>query len=363
MKFRNGKYDIASLGEVMMRLDPVDIPTAKATSFRIWHGGGETNVAEGASACFGLRTAIITALIDDSVGRNIESQIRASGVDTANIIWFRQDVDTDRKGTLHNGINFTWRGNGVMPSLTEYYRAHTAISKVKPSDFDFEMLFKSGVRWFHAGGIYAALSDNSYRTAMHSLQLAGKFKTFRSFDLNYRSKVAPNKKLVQSRNRKILKCVDFAVGSQDDFADALGYTVENGLSIGESYKSFAKVFKEIASDYKDIKLIGVQIRQAISADRINWGGMLYDAVNGKAYTAVIRENVEIYDRTGGGDSFVSGIAGALLKGKGLADAVEWGAAHGILAQCTPGDITMANEKDIIDEIHRAKTRVAPLARR
>lgn len=135
------KYDAVSLGEVMMRIDPMDIPTARARSARIWHGGGETNVTEGLSYCFGLRTAVVTALVDDGIGRNIENQMREAGVDTSRIVWFNNKGDgefsTDQKGSLMNGINFTFKGKGVVPSKTEYYRAHSAIRELKPGDVDW----------------------------------------------------------------------------------------------------------------------------------------------------------------------------------------------------------------------------------
>ncbi|MCK5642000.1 MAG: sugar kinase, partial [Gammaproteobacteria bacterium] len=185
------RYDAASLGEVMMRIDPGDVPTARARAARIWHGGGETNVAEGLSYCFGLRTAVVTVLVDDGIGRNIENQLREAGVDTSHIIWFSTDgkgkFATDQKGTLHNGINFTWSGKGVLPSVTEYYRAHTAIRKLKPGDFDWADLFAQGVRWFHTGGIYTLISPTSGQVAIEAMKAAGRTGTFRSFDLNYRS--------------------------------------------------------------------------------------------------------------------------------------------------------------------------------
>ncbi|MCD6377522.1 MAG: sugar kinase, partial [Planctomycetes bacterium] len=220
------KYDAVSLGEVMMRIDPGDVPTARARTARIWHGGGETNVAEGLSYCFGLRTAVVTALVDDGIGRNIENQMREAGVDTSLIIWFNTDgkgkFSTDKKGTLHNGVNFTWRGKGVLPSITEYYRAHTPIREIKPGDFDWKGLFDQGVRWFHTGGIYTLISPSSGQVALEALKAAGEAGTFRSFDLNYRSKVEPDKERARKQNRQIVEHCDFLVGNQSDFEDALG---------------------------------------------------------------------------------------------------------------------------------------------
>lgn len=160
-------YDAIALGEVMMRIDPGDLPTSRARHARIWHGGGETNVAEGLSACFDLKTTVITALVEDGIGRNIENQFREAGVDTSHIIWFatsgKGKFTTDGKGTLHNGINFTWAGKGVLPSVTEYYRAHTPIRELKPGDVGWKAILGRGVRWFHTGGIYALISPTCPR--------------------------------------------------------------------------------------------------------------------------------------------------------------------------------------------------------
>ncbi len=182
------RYDAAALGEVMMRIDPGDVPTRRARSGRIWHGGGETNVAEGLAACFGMRSTVVTALVDDGIGRNIENQMKEAGVDTSHFVWWKQGGEgrfsTDGKGTLHNGINFTYSGKGVVPSLTEYYRAHTPIRELAPGDVDWEALFgKEGVRWFHCGGIYNLISPTSADVALEAMKAAGKHGTFRAFDL------------------------------------------------------------------------------------------------------------------------------------------------------------------------------------
>ena len=356
------RYDEMSLGEVMMRIDPGDIPTARARFARIWHGGGETNVAEGLSYCFGLRTAVVTALVDDGIGRNMENQMREAGVDTSHIIWFSTDgkgrFATDQKGTLHNGVNFTWSGKGMLPSITEYYRAHSAIREIKPGDFDWQSLFAQGVRWFHTGGIYTLISPTSGSVAIEAMKAAGEAGTFRSFDLNYRSKVEPDKERARNQNRQIVELADFLMGNQSDFDDALS---EECRKVGKDepfetwLEAYSEMLRRVAGEYANLKLIGTQLRAALSADRINWGAVLYDVAEDKVHVAAIRENVEIADRTGGGDSFVSGVAAALLKGKSLEDAVQWGAAHGICVQETPGDTTMVKQADVEKEVKRAVT--------
>lgn len=360
IKPAGGRCDAVALGEVMMRIDPGDVPTRRARMGRIWHGGGETNVAEGLSACFGLNTTVVTALVDDGIGRNIENQLREAGVDTSHIIWFSTDgkgkFSTDAKGTLHNGVNFTWSGKGVLPSVTEYYRAHTPARELKPGDVDWDAIFGQGVRWFHTGGIYTLISPTSAELALEAMQAAGKHGVFRSFDLNYRAKVEPDKERARNINRGIVPHTDFLVGNQGDFFDALGYETEK-IGVSDPFDVWLAAYREmlrrVAKDYANLKLIGTQLRTAISADRIHWGAVLYDVGEDEMHQAVVRENVEIADRTGGGDSFMSGVAAALLKGNGPDVAVQWGAAHGIVVQETPGDTTMVTQKEVEKEVQRA----------
>jgi 2-dehydro-3-deoxygluconokinase len=357
------RYDGVSLGEVMLRIDPGAVPTARARTARIWQGGGETNVAAGLAYCFGMRTAVVTALVDDGIGRNIENQMRECGVDTTNIVWFNNksegDFSTDAKGTICNGINFTWSGKGVLPSITEYYRAHTAIRELKVGDVDWKALFAQGVRWFHTGGIYTLISPTSADVAMEAMTAAGEAGTVRAFDLNYRSKVEPNKDRARENNKRIVTQTDFLVGNQGDFSDALGEELDRKVGKDESFEVWLEVYsamlKRVAQKYPNLKLIGTQLRAALSADKINWGAVLYDTAEDKLHAAVTREDAEIADRTGGGDSFASGVAATLMNGKGPEDAVQVGAAHGICVQSTPGDVSMVKEADVLKEVKRALT--------
>lgn len=353
------KYDAVSLGEVMMRIDPMDVPTARARNARIWHGGGETNVAEGLSYCFGFRTAVVTALVDDGIGRNIENQMREAGVDTSHIVWFNNKGEgkfsTDQKGSLMNGINFTFKGKGVVPSKTEYYRAHSAIRELKPGDVDWDEIM-SQTRAFHCGGIYTLISPTSSLVAIEAYKKADEHGVFRSFDLNYRSKVEPDKDKARAINKEIVPHTDFLVGNQGDFFDTLGYEtrpVKEDDSFDTWLEAYSEMLRTVAKDFPNLKIIGTQLRGALSADRINWAAVLYDAVDDKMHSAVVREKVEIADRTGGGDSFASGTIAAIMNGKALEDAVQWGAAHGILVQETPGDFSMVKQADVEAEIKRA----------
>ena len=355
------RYDAVSLGEVLLRIDPGDVPTARARTARIWQGGGETNVAVGLSYTFGLRAAVLTALVDDGVGRNIENQLRELGLDTSRVIWFdnsgKGKYSTDAKGTLHNGVNFTWAGKGLLPSVTEYYRAHTPIREIGPGDVDWDHLFgEVGTRWFSTGGIYTLLSPKTAALAEEGMRKAGEHGVGRSFDLNYRSKVEPDRERARRINRGIVPHVDFLVGNHDDFDDALGYETEpvpKDAPFEEWLDAYTGMLRQVAGDYPDIRLIGTQLRGALSADRIDWGAVLYDVANDAVHQAVVRENVEIADRTGGGDSFASGVVAATLNGKGPEEAVQWGSAHGILVQETPGDVTFVKQGDVEKEIARA----------
>ena len=355
------RYDAVSLGEVLLRIDPGDVPTARARTARIWQGGGETNVAVGLSYTFGLRAAVLTALVDDGVGRNIENQLREVGLDTGYVIWFNNSgkgkYSTDAKGSLHNGVNFTWAGKGLLPSVTEYYRAHTPIREIGPGDIDWDHLFgEVGTRWFSTGGIYTLLSPKTAALAEEGMRKAGEHGVGRSFDLNYRSKVEPDKERAREINRGIVPHVDFLVGNHDDFDDALGYETEpvpKDAPFEVWLDAYTGMLRQVAGDYGNIRLIGTQLRGALSADRIDWGAVLYDVENDAVHQAVVRENVEIADRTGGGDSFASGVVAATLNGKGPEEAVQWGAAHGILVQETPGDITFVKQGDVEKEIARA----------
>ncbi|HIG56049.1 MAG TPA: sugar kinase [Candidatus Latescibacteria bacterium] len=355
------RYDAIALGEILMRIDPGQVPTARARSGRIWHGGGETNVAEGLSYCFGLRAAVLTALVDDGIGRNIENQLREAGLDTSHIIWFNNSgkgkYSTDAKGTLHNGINFTWAGKGLLPSVTEYYRAHTPVREVGPGDIDWDHLFgELGTRWFSTGGIYTLLSQKTADLALEGMKKAGEHGVVRSFDLNYRSKVEPSKDRAREINKGIVPHVEFLVGNQDDFDDALGYETEKvpkGASFDVWLKIYTKMLHQVANDYPNLKYIGTQLRGALTADRINWGAVLFDVEEGVIHQAAVRENIEIADRTGGGDSFASGVAAALMEGLGADDAVQWGAAHGIMVQDCIGDTTMVTRADVEKEVARA----------
>ena len=365
------RYDAAALGEVMLRLDPYDVPTARARVMRVFQGGGETNVACGLSYTFGLRTVVLTALVDDHIGANIRNQLREAGVDTGKIIWFNTKNDgsrfsTDQKGSLMNGINFTFAGKGLIPSDTLYYRAHTAARELRPGDFDWEALFgREGVRVFSTGGIFTLISPTAAELALEAVQAANAHGVFVAADLNYRSKVEPDKAKARETNGRMAQHLGFLVGNDSDLDDALGYKTRipargteatSDAPYAEWVDAYRETVRKVANDHPNLSLIGTQWRGATNADLVSWGAVLYETAADRIYEAQLREDVPIADRTGGGDSFASGVLAALLKGHDLQVAVEWGAAHGILVQETPGDITMVDERAVTAEVKRARSR-------
>ena len=356
------EHDVFSLGEVMLRIDPRDVPIRRARdNIRLFMGGGETNVACGAAYTFGLRSAVLTALVDDPIGRNIETQLKEAGVDTRYIIWWNTKNDgsthsTDAKGTLHNGVNFTYAGAGALPSETIYYRAHTPATLLKPGDFDFEKLFKmQGVRVFNTGGIFTLIGPQTADLAIEAARAAADYGTFVVADLNYRSKVQPDKKIARGINQRLAPYLGMLTGNDSDFNNAFGYDVKvpEGASFGEWKDAYKEAATRISKDFPNLSLIGGQWRGANDADQISWGAVLFDTKSGTLYEAPLRENVHIRDRTGGGDSFASGVIAALLNGGDLNVAVQWGAAHGILVQETPGDISMVTQREVEAEVKRA----------
>ena len=355
------RYDGVALGEVMLRFDPFDVPTPRASQMRVFQGGGETNVACGLAYTFGLRTAVVTALVDDQIGENIRNQLRAAGVDTREIVTFNTANDgsrfsTDQKGSLMNGVNFTFAGKGVLPSATLYYRAHTAMGELRAGDIDWDRLFGTeGVRTFNTGGIYTLISPTSAEVAIEAVQLANQHGTFVAADLNYRSKVEPNKARAKQINQALAPYLGFLVGNDTDLSDALGYETQapSGAPFEEWVDAYRETARQVARDFPNLSLIGTQWRGAKNADIIDWGAVLYETETDNFYVAPLRTDIPIADRTGGGDSFTSGALAALLEGHDLQTAVAWGAAHGILVQAIPGDITMVNKRDVLAEVKRA----------
>lgn len=343
------RYDAVSLGEVMLRLDPGEGRIRTARQFRAWEGGGEYNVARGLRRAFGLRAAVVTALADNEVGRLVEDLVLQGGVDTSFVRW----VPYDGVGReVRNGLNFTERGFGVRGAVGVSDRGHTAASQIAPGDVDWEHLFgELGVRWFHTGGIFAALSDTAAATVLEAVTVARRHGTVVSYDLNYRPslwKAVGGQERAQEVNREIAPHVDVMLGNEEDFTASLGFEVEGvdeHLSELE-VDAFAAMIERAVAAYPNFRVVATTMRTVRSATVNDWGAIAWSRASGLVQ-ATHRPGLEILDRVGGGDSFASGLAFGLLDGQPLATAVEYGAAHGALAMTTPGDTTMATKAEVL----------------
>ena len=355
----NCRWDIVALGEVMLRLDPGEGRIATTRRFACWEGGGEYNVARGLARCFGMRAAVVTALADNPVGRLIEDFIRQGGVDQSHVRW----VPFDGVGrTTRNGLNFTERGYGVRAALGMYDRGHTAASQMSQGDIDWDHIFGSeGVRWFHTGGIYAALSETTPGVAREAIAAAPRHGAVVSYDLNYRPSLwrsIGGKERAQAVNRDIVSGVDVLLGNEEDFTAALGFEVA-GLDTDLSAldpANFGRMIEHVVAAYPNLRVVATTLRAARTATRNDWGAVCWS--DGTLYTATPRPDLEICDRVGGGDSFVAGLAYGFLSGLGAARAVEYGAAHGALAMTTPGDTSMATLAEVENVIRGGSARVA-----
>jgi len=341
------KWDLVSLGEVMLRLDPGEGRVATTREFRVWEGGGEYNVARGLRRCFGLKTAVVTALADNPVGRLIEDLMLQGGVDLSHLRWVKYD-GVGR--TVRNGLNFTERGYGVRAALGCSDRGHTAVSQLKPGDVDWEKIFgEEGARWFHTGGIFGALSETTPLVAREAMDSARKHGTIISYDLNYRPSLWQSfggKARSQEVNRGLAPFVDVMLGNEEDFTAALGFEVkgvDEHLSALDP-ANFKAMIAQATTVYPNFKIVATTLRHAKTATINDWGAICYAA--GEFYESQLRENAEILDRVGGGDSFASGLIYGFLTDQGPAGAVEYGAAHGALAMTTPGDTSMATLADV-----------------
>ncbi len=352
------RWDLISLGEVMVRFDPGDRRVATGRHFEVCEGGGEYNVARGLKRCFGMDTAIVTAFADDPVGRLLQDLLYQGGVDQAYIRW----VPHDGVGrAARNGLNFTERGFGVRAAAGSYDRGYTAVSQLKPGDFDWDEIFgKQGARWLHTGGIFCALSSSTPEVALEAMQAARRHGAIVSYDLNYRAslwKSLGGKEQAQKVNRRIAPYVDVMLGNEEDFSAALGYEVpgmDQHLSTF-GVEGFQQMIAKAVKDYP-FQVVATTLRKAKTATQNDWGAVCY--YEGKFYQAKNRENLEIFDRVGGGDSFASGLIYGFLAGLDAQFAVDCGAAHGALAMTTPGDTSMATLDDVLQVMKGVGARIA-----
>jgi 2-dehydro-3-deoxygluconokinase len=343
------RWDLISLGEVMLRLDPGDGRIHTTRHFHVWEGGGEYNVARGLRRCFGLRTAVVTAFVDNAVGRLLHDLMLQGGVDLSLVKW----VPNDGVGrAARNGLNFTERGFGPRAAVGCSDRGHTAASQMRPDDVDWERIFVvDGARWLHSGGIFAALGESTPAVAQRAFEVARRNGTRISYDLNYREslwRTLGGQTRACDVNRELVGLVDVLFGNEEDFSAALGFEVEetSGDYDKLSTASYCRTIERIVSAYPRLRTVAVTLRAAKSASVNGWGALCYHC--GEFYE-VAPTDIEVFDRVGGGDSFASGFIYGLLSGRGASWALKCGVAHGALAMSTPGDTSMAT----LSEVERA----------
>jgi 2-dehydro-3-deoxygluconokinase len=342
------RWDLVALGEVMLRLDPGDERIATTRTFRVWEGGGEYNVARGLKRCFGLRTAYVTALADNAVGRLIEDLLYEGGVERAHLGWSPYD-GVGR--TVRNGLNFTERGFGVRAALGVSDRGHTAASKLRPGDVDWERIFGvDGARWFHTGGIFAALSGSTADVAREAMTAARAHGAVVSYDLNYRASLwqETGSGRAAEVNRDLVALADVLVGNEEDYAAALGFEVESGDAnlLALDPEAYGDMLGRVLDAYPQLALAAATLRQARTATVNDWTAVC--RTREAFHRGPRMDGLEILDRVGGGDSFASGLFFGLMSGKSVDVALAYGVAHGALAMTTPGDTSAAT----LDEVER-----------
>ncbi len=356
MKIRDAKdagLDLLALGEVMVRLSPRGRQRIEfATEFEAWVGGGEYNVAC-AVARMGLRGGWVSRLVDNPLGAMIRNHARAAGLDLSDVVW----VPYDGVGRVDRvGLNFTEVGTGVRGSVTMYDRGHSAASHMKPGDVDWRRVFARGVRWFHTGGILSALSPSCAEVAVEALRAAREAGTVTSYDLNFRSKLWSAKEAAAA-TRKLMPHVRVLIGNEEDFLKVLGMKVEGVTEDFRGLESagYRKMVEQVVKAHPHLEAVGTTLREVVSGLVNHWSAILW--FEGKFHESRRYENLEIEDRVGGGDGFAGGVIHALLAGKGPQDAVEWGAAHGALAQSTRGDSSMVTLEEVEHVVKGGSARI------
>lgn len=337
------RYDLVSLGEIMLRFDPGDMRVRNARSFRVWEGGGEYNVARGLASCFRMRTGIITAFADNDTGRLAEELIRQSGTDVSLIKWFPYD---GIGRSVRNGLNFVDRGFGIRGAAGTSDRANTAASQLTPDMIDFDRIFGTlGTRWFHTGGIFSALSVSSAQTAVAAVKAAKKHGSAVSFDMNYRPslwKALPDEDEEKRMLRELAANTDLLIAGPDDLTKRLGVpSPKTGMS-DEQY--FTALFTAAVKKYPNLKVLACTRRKVITATKNDWSALLF--CNGRIYKSREFKELEIYDRVGGGDAFASGLIYGLTEYRNLQKALDCGVAHGALTMTTPGDNSFASVGEV-----------------
>lgn len=348
------RWDCVAMGEVMLRLDPGAGRVRTARSFAVHEGGGEYNVARALSKVFSRRSAVVTALVDNEIGHLAEDLIMAGGVSLDHVVW----VPFDGLGFTRVGLNFTEKGFGMRPPLGVSDRANSAASKMAPGDVDWARLFDDEkARWLHTGGIFAGLSESTTELALEGVAAARSAGTVVSYDVNHRASVwASATRDPVEVNRQMLQHVDAAFGSIEDYRTGLGFAIEECATdewVSDPSR-FASLARAVLAEFPQLQVIGMSLRDSRTAGFNHWGGVIFS--EGLVHTARLHRDLEIYDRVGGGDGFVSGVMWSLLDGRTPAEAVEVGVAHGALTMTTPGDTSMVTQHEVLHAVTASDAR-------
>jgi 2-dehydro-3-deoxygluconokinase len=340
-------HDLLALGALVTRLDPGIIPFKEADSYALHVSGGEYNVAMNLSSCFGMRTAVASAMVNNPIGARIEASVRRSGVTP-----YYQRFESDGVRGPNMAIVWSDRGQGVRAPVVFYNRSNEAAQRLKPGSFGWNAIFGKGVRWFHSGGIFSALSPTTSELVIEAMQAAKKAGAVVSFDLNYRAKLwaiaaaeqglsaAQASEGAAKTLRKIVSYVDVLVGNEEDLQKGLGLKgqdVEAKSKLDPS--AFFGMIESVVKDFPNIKAVATTLREVHSTNRHSWSAVLW--LDGKSYQAPACE-LDVYDRVGGGDGFAAGLFYGLMSGKSPEDALRLGWAHGALLTTTPGDTSMVS---------------------
>ncbi len=338
----DAERDFISLGALVHRLDPGIIPFRKAHTCEIHVSGGEFNTAANLANCFGLRTGVASAMVDYPIGHLIAERVRAMG------------VTPFYKHFEHNGVNgpnmatvYSDRGQGVRAPVVFYNRCNEAAAQLKPGDFDWDAIFAGGVRWFHSGGIFAALSPTTSDVIIEGMQAAKAAGAVVSYDLNFRAKlweIWGGEDQASTVNRRIVENVDVLVGNEEDLQTGLGIP---GPEVAATSKldpsAFTAMIDQVVGQFPQVKIVATTLREVHSTNRHSWSAVAW--INGETHLAPTAE-LDVYDRVGGGDGFASGLIYGTIKGESPVDAVKLGWAHGALITTFPGDTTMATVDDV-----------------
>lgn len=339
---KEGALDLVSLGALVHRLDPGIIPFRKASSCQIHVSGGEFNVAANLSDCFRMNTGMATAMVDYPIGEMIAERVRAMGVKPFYKMFKHNGVNGPNMATVYSD-----RGQGVRPPIVFYNRSNEAGALLKPGDFDWNKIFAGGVRWFHSGGIFAALSETTGQVIVEGMKAAKKAGAVVSFDLNFREKLwniwGGQQKAVEVIAR-IVENVDVLVGNEEDLQKGLGIAgPEVAAKSALDPKTFFDMIDTVIKKHPQVKAVATTLREVHSTNRHSWSAVAW--VDGKTYTAPTCE-LDILDRVGGGDGYAAGFFYGLLSGESPEQAVKLGWAHGALLTTTPGDTTMVTVEQV-----------------